>query len=261
MVNFNNSDFYTTWAGMFSTNKQWIHPERIESTYELIYVLNGTIYIRENDTDYVLTKKNLFLLDANKKHIGFKYSSGITEFLWAHFYIDDISSLPPLKKVIFNFSEGHLFKEYLHLYYTPNYPKELLDISLLNIISKIIEKPSCTSSNADSKLATEIYEWLRINSLTKPNSDTVAKHFGYNAEYISRVLKKYYNSTLNETVNLFIVNEANNLLSNTNYSVKEIASVLNFDDANLFSKFYKYHTDNTPTQYRNSHIRIQINNA
>ena len=43
-ISFNN-------MGLFSTDEKWIHPKRVIKSYEIIYVVEGRIYIDEDDKE------------------------------------------------------------------------------------------------------------------------------------------------------------------------------------------------------------------
>ena len=39
--------FKTGHAGLFTTDKEWIHPVICEKTYEIIYVTEGVVHLRK----------------------------------------------------------------------------------------------------------------------------------------------------------------------------------------------------------------------
>lgn len=45
------------YSGLFSTDKNWIHPAKTEITYEIIYVISGEVFIEEYGKKYHLQKK------------------------------------------------------------------------------------------------------------------------------------------------------------------------------------------------------------
>jgi len=52
---------------------------------------------------------------------------------------------------------------------------------------------------------------------------------------------------------------AKNLLISTNYSVKQIAFMLDYKEENLFIKFFKYHERVSPTNFRNTYFNTHMN--
>ncbi len=128
--------------------------------------------------------------------------------------------------------------------------------------TKALQQLCNSNKESDSvpKIAHEIFEWIRINASAKLNVSHVADFFKYSPEYIGRITKKYYDISPKGLINNFVISQANNLLSNSNYSIKEISTMLEFDNPNSFVKFYKYHERITPTEYKNSYSRTVFNN-
>ena len=57
-------------AGKFVSQGEWIHPDRVINSYELIFVLSGTVYINEDNVDYQLKKNEILLLSPTAHHFG-----------------------------------------------------------------------------------------------------------------------------------------------------------------------------------------------
>ncbi|RBL89749.1 helix-turn-helix domain-containing protein [Chitinophaga flava] len=69
-------------------------------------------------------------------------------------------------------------------------------------------------------------------------------------DYLNNSLKKATGKTTQQIIHERIVEEANVLLRHSNYSVKEIAWCLNFQETSHFLNFYKKLTNTTPLAYR-----------
>ena len=80
-------DVFYSGAGKFVSQGEWIHPDRVISTYELIFVLHGTVCITEEKQVYHLKKNDLLLLEPGRRHFGHQASSN-TSFFWVHFKSD-----------------------------------------------------------------------------------------------------------------------------------------------------------------------------
>jgi len=260
MINYNNCQFEASIAGVFYTDKDWIHPTTSIETYEIILVLNGTVYIEEDGQPYTLKRNNMLLLEPGKTHGGFKTSTGITSFYWVHFYASDIKELPAISKLITDFDESHIFKEYLHLKELSNYDPEFLDISLLYLLTKISQHKRFNINSTSSKLANEVYEYIRMNASPNLSMTKVSEHFGVTHEHLTRLVNKHFGIGMKKINDDFLITSINVMLANTNYSVKEIADILQFEDTNIFLKFYKYHTGISPSRYRNMYCFIHMNN-
>lgn len=69
-------------------------------------------------------------------------------------------------------------------------------------------------------------------------------------DHLNQTLKKITGKTTRDVLHERIIEEANILLKHTNYSVKEIAWCLNFQETPHFVNFYKKLTKTTPLVYR-----------
>ncbi len=80
--------------------------------------------------------------------------------------------------------------------------------------------------------------------------DEVAAHVHLNPAYFSSLFKQSTGSSFKEYLNMVRVEESKRLLTNTDYSIIEIALAAGFDDQSYFSKVFKRYTGLTPRQYR-----------
>ncbi len=243
-------------GGLFTSSGEWIHPERIIDSNELIVVINGELFIEENGNQVILTRGDFCILRKGLKHKGYKKSTSTVSFYWLHFF-DNNFSFPVLGKLTNLSLIIQQIKHLLQISVTENYLPQTADSAFYVILSEIDFQNQNSSSN--NSLASKTYEYIRSHSNEKLTVSSVANHFGYNPNYISRILKKAYNKNLNECIIEGRINLAKYLLSTTNYTVSTIAEDLGYQDANLFIKFFKYNTDSTPLEYRNSFINQHTN--
>lgn len=68
--------------------------------------------------------------------------------------------------------------------------------------------------------------------------------------YLSKIIKQASGRSGPDWIDSFVVLEAKNLLKYTDKPVKEIVWQLNFPTPSVFNKFFKKHTNLTPSQYR-----------
>lgn len=69
-------------------------------------------------------------------------------------------------------------------------------------------------------------------------------------DHLNQTLKKVTGKTTQQLIQERIIEEAKVLLKHSNYSIKEIAWSLHFQETSHFVNFYKKHTHQTPLQYR-----------
>lgn len=257
MLSFGENYINFSGIGLFDANSPWIHPARVEETYEIIYVISGTVYIKEDEEEFILKKGDLIILKPKINHIGFKESFGKTSFYWLHFFTNNIHFFTQGKYLFSGIKQDYLFKEILHHSHKKNTSPIMSELLLSQLL---LSNASDIGEEKSKKLVKDIFEWTKINGSPNLKVTDIAKHFDYSEDHLSRLMKKEYGKNLKQIINDFILEKAKGLLVNTNFSVKEISAALEFDDMNSFFKFFKYHTGKSPSQYRNSYYVTHMNN-
>lgn len=243
-------------AGMFQSRGEWIHPERREKTYELIYVLKGDFSLIEENTLYRLSKGNVLLLSPDVVHKGFGKSVDV-EFFWAHFSLEK-GELPFSKRHFSSFSSHQLFRELLHYTNLSKIPDYLVTAILVHILCEL-QFLSNEENRFFDPLAEKLYEWIRVSANAKLTAHKVSKQFGYSPDHLTRICKRSFGMGVKELINKFIIVQAKHALSNSNAYVKEIAEALGFSSDKAFIGFFKYHEKLSPTEFRTKFARLHIN--
>lgn len=71
------------------------------------------------------------------------------------------------------------------------------------------------------------------------------------ASYLSDLLKKETGMNTQDHIHYYLIEEAKNILRNSDNSVSEVAYALVFEYPQYFSKLFKQKTGQTPLEYRN----------
>ncbi|MDA3798887.1 MAG: AraC family transcriptional regulator [Kiritimatiellae bacterium] len=248
-------------SGLFSSQYIWRHPARIIDSYEIILVTAGTVYLQVGDDRYQLQSGDIVVLKPDVLHRGYADTKEKVEFYWLHFKTNNFSLLSICDRLHLENSYKciNLFKQLLHTANTPGYSSRTAELYTALIIDELAF--ACKNGdNSGSSLAKQTAEWVRINSDKNISVLEVANHFKYNENYISKLFKKTFECGLKSYINDKKIEYAKNLLTSTNYSVKQIAHMMSYDDANLFIKFFKYHEQVSPTEYRNTYCNTHMNN-
>ena len=107
-----NDQILFDYAGLFHSQSEWIHPERVEKTYEIIYVTEGEVFIEEAGREYHLSRGNLLLLSPGLSQRGTRITAGVG-FYWVHFHLKG-AALPFTARHFQGFENAYLFRELLH---------------------------------------------------------------------------------------------------------------------------------------------------
>ena len=242
-------------CGQFVSRGEWIHPRRVGNSFEIILVLGGKVFITEESESFVLEKNDVLILSPDKEHFGFRPSKDVS-FFWLHFY-----SSAKLKEKYFSFSDTAqlvlLFRMLLHYKNTPFYPQSSAEyltrliINELSFLSRKVEK----SDNAAYKAA----EYVTSNLRLRLTVSDVAKHLGYNPDYLCRLFSRVFGTNLKKFIADETVKKAKSILNEGGKSPGKVAEELGFENENLFSKFFKYHEGMTPSQYISMCYNTHIN--
>jgi AraC-like DNA-binding protein len=87
-----------------------------------------------------------------------------------------------------------------------------------------------------------------------PTVNYLASELNLSSRYLSDLLKQETGKTAIELIHLFLIAEAKNLLTGTDYSVSEIAYKLGFENPPYFFRLFKKETGMSPTQFKKSGI-------
>ncbi len=256
-----NPNVSFSYAGLFQNSGGWIHPRRIEKTYEIIYVTSGEVHmceeLPEGRREIRAKKGELFILSPETLHYGTDTTHDVS-FYWIHFSLNN-GELPFDRRFFTKFENSYLFKELLHYNNLSNIPEYLVNSVLLHILSELC-RISDDSYFADfDNLAENIYEWIRINAKAKLRVGNIAEHFEYSNDHISRICKRYFKMTAKELINSFLMSKAKSALLNTDKYIKEIADMLGFSDDKAFIAYFKYHENCFPSEFRKRYGKTHMN--
>lgn len=104
--------------------------------------------------------------------------------------------------------------------------------------------------NSEKELCNRIREYIDANPEINLDVDAVARALGFDRSHISRVFKKGTDKTIKSYINNRRVLYAKSLLESSDFTINKIASLTGFEESNLFTKFFTYHTGLTPSDYR-----------
>ncbi len=249
-------------GGRFSSNAPWRHGQRSINSYELILVTRGTIYLQEDGQEYTLSPNDYILLHPHLTHGGTKTSEEPVEFYWLHFYNppEEWKSQMTAPCVGTMMAPGTLIqiaRQLLQVRESPAYPPQTADHLLYVLLAEfLVQREQRFPQNA---LAARIHEYIRSYSDRPLNVKQVAEELGYHPDHLSRILKSCYGRTLQQEITKQRIERAKLTLQTSDAPITEIAAALGYEDANLFEKFFRYHTQTTPTAFRNSFSEMHTN--
>ena len=264
-----------------SGSRATVHPRRNIDTFVLLYGVRETLYVRDGKREYSVSPNDYLILASNREHMGTRKANAGLSYYWCHFYISGEYSLFDLDgKEMIKFGEeehyqipmhGHVKSgEKMHLLF-----RQLIDASrsaspyaediccgfLDVILCKLVAEANHTGAVREWREATvaNIVEWIKINAPEIESVKDVARHFGYNSEYLATMVKRVTGKTPVDIVNDCRINLACDLLHTTRDTLSVIAAQSGFSDEKYFSRVFKKKCGISPGQYRKAYQRKHIN--
>ncbi|WP_029295647.1 helix-turn-helix domain-containing protein [Chryseobacterium hispalense] len=129
---------------------------------------------------------------------------------------------------------------------------------LLNYCLRYYGRQFITRKSNSSNIVSQIEHLLKnyfssekIKETGLPTVKYLADQVHLSANYLSDLLKKETGMNAQDHIHYYLIEEAKNVLLNTDCSVGEIAYSLGFEYPQYFSKLFKQKTGQTPVEYRN----------
>ena len=242
-------------AGKFISNHNWIHPDRVIDSYELLFVTKGCVYLHQGDIDHELKANDILILEPDIRHFGYKPSTD-TEFFWLHW----ASSDKLLPKSLYTAPENPYrislyFRQLIEARVT-NMPDETMDYLTRLILLELFVNANQSGTNA---MAEKIRAWIKANSHAPITVSQIADRFGYNVDYLNRLYKISFQKNIKAAINEERIRYLKMLMLYDNIPLKEVAIKAGFSDYKYFLQFFKYHEGITPTQFYKQFSKIYIN--
>ncbi len=288
------------YCGNLVSNGGFLHEKRLLNEFVFIIVNEGTLHINQNGHPLDIHSGESLLLFPGQLHYGYKPSHGRLSYFWTHFTMSDpnykiynrnalFRHNIQLKKGLSNYpdtpdlSSVDYFLLPEHGSLSPEKRSIPFFTQLLDIVKSDNYLPTCRSKYALNLLLAEFtHEYLSFSSdLIEKHIPTkikqaidymkvhyeesiklsdLAKRFGYNPTYLSKLIKKYTGYPVNTYLNHIRLAAAKNLLCLTNiYTIQEIGLICGFTDEKYFMRLFKKMEGVTPSQYRNMFNEKNIN--
>ncbi|MBR2381746.1 MAG: AraC family transcriptional regulator [Clostridia bacterium] len=244
--------------GITHPNKKYFIERQHSDYFVLEYIKSGKGYIICDDKKYTVEENDVYLIHLGSKHRYGADSHEPYEKIWVNFFggifTDIISAYGLSGRVVFkNTSCKELFEELLDLAINYNDNEEVyLNASeiIFKIILKLVEN---TEKQNISAVAIKTKETLDQLIYRKVTMQDVYDEIHLSKSQISREFKKYYGVTPYQYLLNRRIAIAQNLLTKTKLSIKEISDSLCFVDEYHFSSLFKKRNGVSPTAYRKAH--------
>ncbi|RKN62081.1 AraC family transcriptional regulator [Paenibacillus ginsengarvi] len=256
-----------------------LHAPRSFGLYDVLFVKRGTLFMMEDDRSYEIKAGHMLVLEPNRQHRGYKPCEEETELIWLHFAHPPASRLlesgqvpwsrPCDKKI------DRAFVAPAQQLYIPKFGELPLQtvwpfLSQLASLYGILVARQSANMHAlfaalldelqtllyagprapGTDLADRIEAYLRDHYVQPFDADHMAAALHFDADYVSRCLKKHTGMSALQYVHHLRIEKAQELLRTTELSVQQIADATGFGDATYLIRQFRSKTGMTPKRYR-----------
>ncbi|MDE6411956.1 MAG: helix-turn-helix transcriptional regulator [Clostridia bacterium] len=256
MIHFNlEKPVRLAFAGEFnSPERGWKHLTRELTDYELMIVTEGELRIGDENQDYSVRAGEYLIMSPTRFQHGTEECK--CRFFWMHFSAPDFPaslSLSPQGK----FMDGKRISELMQTLFLAESEQRgglrscyLVTELLFELAGRGGLKADETPLGAAQALCERVKALAASRRFTGVQVKEIADELGYHEKYLSAVFRKTEGITLKSYLSKRRTAEARHLLSETDFTVAEIAYFLGFDDPHNFSRFFKHEEGITPSEFR-----------
>lgn len=267
-------DFLT--AGRFVAVEDYVHQKRCLKDAVLLLGFSGECHIAQDGIETVIKKGDFRILFPNTTHYGTKPNKSSQSHFWCHFYLPEnyIIADKTLAEtyrqngyvVIPEYASIRDFSKFFVLFsqLIDSAENDVFNLAICNSYLKILlcmlaDNDYAQKNEKAKKVIFKLKEWMEFEKFKNTSVSAAAKALGYNANYLSRVVKEEVGLTPIEFINQTRVKKAKNMLVNSNMKLSGIAYECGFTDEKYFLKVFKKYENITPSQYRNAFFRKNVN--
>lgn len=241
-------------GGRLRATGEYKHITRTISSYEIIIVTEGELFMEVDGEELHLLPGDVLFIRPGEHHGGYKSSYGVS-FYWLHFLgLKEEEMLPrrlhpeSTERVVL------LAREVLHYSQSDGYPASATD----NLIRVLLAEITHTESD-EGRLIADIKRFVRENIKKQIKVTDISEALLYNEDHINRVFKKRCGIGLKKHIDTQRTDMLKRELLAGRKSAVEIAEEYGFSDYKYFLKYFKYHTEVTPSEFKETYYKLYTN--
>ena len=249
-------DFVPLWFDCINSEEagQCVYKDfHSHSFFEIHFVFSGKIYYESNGTTIEVKENEALFVPPGTVHKSIK--SDDRYFKIALAFSVDLKDGFEIKK--FKISEDVLNKANYILslcekedFIAPSLiSATILDIVYQSLLTLKINLPKQSESIIDARVCVA-KEFIENNTERLINIEDVSKECCLSEKQLCRLFKNYMNISVFEYITHTKLKKAEQLLKNSNLTIKEVGLMLGFESESNFISFFKRHLKFTPGVYR-----------
>lgn len=258
---------------MCAASEPFFHADRIADFNVLIYVIEGTIYVTEEQTDYTVNAGEMLFLKKGVHHFGKREIPKGTRWYFIHFFfreengldsfVPESSPIAQYEPVKYNIElpkklsglEGSAIEkklaEFTEYFHSDNKMKKWnINSVLFELLSSIAFYGKYDA--ASESIPNRISEYLNRNYKEPFSASMLEQEFYLSYKHMAAVFKKEKGITMQQYHVSLRMNEACRLLKSTLMPIGEIGEAVGYGDMLYFSRCFRKFCGMSPTEYRKS---------
>ncbi len=237
----------------------------IRNHFLLHYVLKNKGIVIHDKKRYSLTAGDAFLYYPEQRHYYRADQEEPWHYAWVGFSGQKVSSL--LNEI--NFCQNgpvifgeqrsvieNYFLQMRECFKSPSAGQDYRAEGLLYVIlTEIANNRKMKVRPPEDTPTLEYYvrqtvEFIQTNYQSDINVSRISLHIGYNRSYFTTAFRTVMGVPLSQYLFTYRMKKAGELLTDTVYSIQEIAHSVGYEDYFTFTRAFKRHTGRSPTTYR-----------
>lgn len=236
--------------------------------FELSIILNGESFYFIDDKTHYLRGETILVLNPGIEHM--EYTEEGMENVQIHIGLRNFDfpgykrNYMPLESTIVqleNYNEA-FFNTCREIMYERNEGQPGYELILKALVYKLLiylfrdnnteitEKQSFILNTENHELLNEIQLYIENHYYENLSLELIAQEFYMNPATLSRLFKQFFNDTpINYLINYRLEKAKDLILLNPDFSVKEVAKQVGYDDSLYFSKLFKKRFGESPSVF------------
>lgn len=129
--------------------------------------------------------------------------------------------------------------------------------AILGILQEELGFSSKNSYKQSDILIQKILMYIEAHYREELTLTEISRHFGYNKDYISKIINHHIHCGFNRYINVLRARNARNLIENSDKSLDEICFLSGFGCMKSFRRAFSDYYDQTPRDYQKSLSKIK----
>lgn len=283
IYNFDTTKAFTyRWCGKFqSPSPDWMHLTRRLTDFELMVVTDGTLYIANDNTEYIITRGQYLLMDLTDNQHGYKASD--CTFYWLHFTYNNNTNDPEILNsecLTSTYQQGRMLipetgnlssseRIIILMKQLQDSEKRYHEANLNNfltsaVLAELSDQSFLYQKYGEGKKSKQLYhdicDYITLHVSENITMDDLAAYFSYNKKYLTTFFRKQSGNTIKHFILQTKMDHAKAELIETNHTVSQISYNIGYNDVHHFSNAFKKITGLSPSNYRDGFSKRFINN-